>query len=118
MEFLSVMNKCVVLDNLWRIHCVGAASQHANFMALLCCVFRAGSLYDANFVTQMHKHSKKLSLSERAQTLTECMQVDAECRRRKTQPVETQNQGTVETLYKGHPRWWPLERGGLSLRVK
>ena len=92
MEFLSGMNKCLVLNNLWRIHCTNAP-QHANFMTLLCCVFRAGSLYDANFVTQMHKHSKKLSLSERAQTLTECMQADAECRRRKTQPVETQNQG-------------------------
>ena len=25
---------------------------------------------------------------------------------------------TVEPLYKGHPRWWPFKRGGLSQGVK
>ena len=25
---------------------------------------------------------------------------------------------TVEPLYKGHPRWWPFKRGGLSWGVK
>ena len=25
---------------------------------------------------------------------------------------------TVEPLYKGHSRWWPFKRGGLSWRVK